>query len=305
MKVLSSHQNLWCTRNLSSRLAGFFAGKAMRSRMEAIDRNRLPQLFDHPSFGGDLYRLDEPVLDIPSLVDVLVKQQGRFCFSTDNTTLALDQDKPGRIIINSAAGTIRLQARRLIFTAGEGTTELLSKLGIDRPTAQLRPLHMVMVTGALPELYAHCLEGSANPRITITSHTLADGRQAWYLGGQLAERGVERDRQEQIKAAKSELRATLPWIDLDGTRWSTFRINRAEPKSRSGERPKSCSVHTTPAAIAAWPIKLAFAPRLAAKIITTLNGEKLLPGDADIAALQALPQPPIAQPPWELEKQWS
>ena len=43
------------------------------------------------------------------------------------------------------------------------------------PAMQQRPLHMLMVRGRLPRLYAHCLGASANPRLTVTSSAGDDG----------------------------------------------------------------------------------------------------------------------------------
>ena len=58
---------------------------------------------------------------------------------------------------------------------------------------QRRPLKMVIVRGGLQDMvYAHCMGASVNPRVTITSHYDKHGDIVWYLGGQLAEDGVNR-----------------------------------------------------------------------------------------------------------------
>ena len=67
---------------------------------------------------------------------------------------------------------------------------------------QTRPLHMVMLKGNLPEVYGHCVAGlSDKPRVTIGWQRAADGQGVWYVGGQIAESGVARSRDEQIAAA--------------------------------------------------------------------------------------------------------
>ena len=71
------------------------------------------------------------------------------------------------------------------------------------------------VRGRLPPLYAHCLGGGATPRLTITTHPLQDGEAVWYLGGQIAETGIERSSAEQIAAGREALSALLPWLDLE------------------------------------------------------------------------------------------
>ena len=76
---------------------------------------------------------------------------------------------------------------------------------------QRRPLHMVMVKHNLPyPLHAHGLGTGSKPRITITSHKTDDGRMVWYLGGEIAESGINRDSESQIIEGKKRARRPFP-----------------------------------------------------------------------------------------------
>ena len=121
-----------------------------------------------------------------------------------------------------------------------------------------------MLRGKLPELYAHCLGASATPRITVTTHPGPAGERIWYLGGQIAESGVERSGPEQIAAGRRELSRLLPWLDLAGIGWAGFRVERAEPRLAGGRRPDRPFLETQDRVSVVWPTKLAFAPALAA-----------------------------------------
>ena len=82
VRVLSDHQHLWSTTSLASQLTGFFASKMMSSRMFPLDARSHPTPFNTSAFKGKLYQLNEPVLDIPSLIQVLTEQ------TKDQTILA-------------------------------------------------------------------------------------------------------------------------------------------------------------------------------------------------------------------------
>ncbi len=299
VRVLAEHQYLWSTEGILSQLAGFFAGKAMRSRMQVIEGPSRPAPFNAPGFNGRLYQLDEPVLDIPSLTETLTGQIKARILRVQPSQLTLNPACPGTLVCDTEESRITLQSQRLILTAGAGNAALLKQLGRDHPAMQLRPLHMLILQGRLPPLFAHCLGAQANPRLTITSYPLSNGEQIWYIGGQLAEDGVGLSARQQIVAARQELRATMPWIDFSGVHWSSFMIERAEPKVVGGLRPDSCYLHGDREIITAWPTKLAFAPRLATDIYELLQLQGIQPKTPQPEILTRLPKPPLAPPPWQ------
>lgn len=192
------------------------------------------------------------------------------------------------------------------MTAGKGNAELLARLGRQNPAMQLRPLLMVMVRGQagypLPgELFAHCLGASANPRITITSHTDSRGNVVWYLGGDIAEQGVGRGDAEQIAAARRELESLFPWQDFSRCDWGILPIDRAEPRQPDGKRPDNVFCAEEDGVITAWPTKLALAPRLADEIIKQLKVSGVEPAGASVVSLPPVEFTPL---PWQEDERW-
>ena len=98
---------------------------------------------------------------------------------------------------------LRLEPEHIVLTSGEGFEPLADKLNIKQPEMQRRPLHMVMVKHQhnLP-MFAHCIGAGSKPVATVTTHPCHDGGQVWYLGGNVAETGMERSEEQQIAFAK-------------------------------------------------------------------------------------------------------
>lgn len=307
MQVLSEQQYLWSDASLGSQLAGFFAGKLMRSRIEPVAGEQRPAPLRHPDFRGRVYRLQEPVLDVASLAAELARQWGDQTRLLERPeALRLHGGDPPGVTLSLAGGEgLRLDCQRLILSAGAGNGPLLEQLGWLQPAQQLRPLHMLMVRGPLPPFFAHCLGPSANPRLTVTSYPLGSGESVWYLGGDLAERGVALSTDELIAAGRRELRALLPWIDLSGCRWAGLRVDRAEPAQPQGRRPDSCFVDGRDGVLVTWPTKLAFAPELARRLLARLQADGLRPQPTSSEPLDRLPRPPLGLPPWQQERIWS
>lgn len=304
VKILSPYQYLWSTSSLTSKVAGFFASRVMSSRTSEIKGNARPLVFQHPEFKGQVYRLDEPIIDTSSLVQALqqLNKEAIYQLGDDIAITVGENGKP--VITSNQQNNKVIEAETLVLTAGKGNTELLSRLGRDKPDMQLRPLRMIMLRGNLPEmLYAHCLGPSANPRITITSHYDQQGEVVWYVGGQLAEDGVARSDAEQIAAAKTEMADLFPWLDFAAIQWSALYIERAEIKQPGGKRPDGVYVNYDDKVITAWPTKLALAPKLADDVIDLLEKNNILP-----SGITSLPQwqgPDCAKLPWQQESLWN
>lgn len=303
-QLLSEHHYLWSSASLTSRMTGFLASHAMRARTEACKSEQRPQVFRDPAFRGQVYALDEPVLDALSVVRALAEPWREDLLqvrSPDATTFALKDDVRVRLT-DAEAGTLELQARCLVCCAGAGNEALLAALEQTTPQMQRRPLHMVLAKGSLPSLYAHCLGASANPRLTISTHSHRSGEAVWYMGGQLAEEGVARNADEQIAKAREEIAALLPWVDLSGVSWQTLRIDRAEPLQPDGSRPTESFAQRQGPLITAWPVKMALAPLLADRILALL--EDVAPGREAPAPLPDWPRPDYAPAPWD-ELTWN
>ena len=109
----------------------------------------------------------------------------------------------------------------------------------------------------------------------------------------MAETGVDRDEAAQIAFAQSELKRLLPWLDLEGARWGTLRVDRAEPKQGDGEKPVGAYCQAFGTKILTWPTKLVMAPMLGDELL------RLMPPPSGAATVKPdLPQPGFAQTPW-------
>ncbi len=298
--ILSSKQYLWSPPSLAGKFAGFLAGLALRTPVDSLSRQDFPEVFRSPQFDGAMYALPELVIDVHALVRELAKPHQDAIFKIkplSEADLLLDESGQMRALnIQSALPeTLMLTAQQYIFTAGIGNEVLLNKLKIKSIAAQRRPLHMVYVK--LPQaysLFAHCLSMSSTPRLTITTHQTKEGS-LWYLGGHLAEIGVTRSSEEQIKAAQEELALLFPWLDFSKAQFGSCKIDRAEPLQPKGGRPDSYCIKAIHNMMVAWPTKLAFAPQLANDILSQL---KIQPQFCNMRELRACPMPPLAEPLW-------
>jgi len=298
--ILSEYQYMWSTPGLLSRLSGFFASRIVRGRMKVIKKENYPVAFQNKKFKGKVYRLDEPVLDAASVVSALAKPNMNNIIPIKYATDFSDDDFYAEM---NDGNILNIKTEKIILSAGNGNADLLKQMGRTVPKMQLRPLQMVMVRGGLPDkLYAHCLGASVNPRITITSSEDQHGNTVWYLGGQLAEDGVHRTEEEQIKKAKKELHALMPWLDFPAMQWATLNIDRAEPKQKDGSRPSTSFYFEDENIITTWPTKLALAPNLANDVLSILEKSNIRKSTA--SEIPEFSHAPIADLPWQEEEKW-
>jgi glycerol-3-phosphate dehydrogenase len=302
--VLSTQQYLWSPHKFTSKLTGFLASQTLSSNVEALPRESYPAVFQHPGFKGEVFSLDEIVIDVPVLVREMVKANQDAVFKIEplcDEELKLDeQGNLQSATVYMSGKAVSVSAQQFVFTAGAGNEVIIKKLKSKEVAMQRRPLHMVLVKIPfdLP-LYAHCLGLGTRPRLTITTHHAADGSTIWYLGGAIAEEGVGRDKEAQIQAARDELYTLFPWLDFKTAEFATFMVDRAEPLQKGGLKPESIYTKAINNMIIAWPTKLALAPRLADEIMRHLQKVTFSPHLCDTRELRAWPMPPLAVPIWE------
>lgn len=305
-RILSDHFFMWSGDDLGSKLTGFLASKITRGRIEPVREDRRPPLLRHKDFAGSLYRLEDIVIDAPSLIANLANNIEGHCFQIDWSQAQLYKNTDGQVSLNISAPEQRIEihAQRFIFTAGKGNAELLQQLGLESPAMQLRPLQQVMVKHHHPfDFYGHCLGRETTPRLTISSHRLPDGAHVWYLGGSLAEKGANMPPEELIELAKQELEELIPWVNLDGASWATLPIERAEPMQPGLIRPDNAFIAPAAGAtnlLVAWPTKLTLAPNLANQALALLAKEDITPSINNINLHDHLPYAGLAKTPWEL-----
>lgn len=271
-QVLSNHQLMWSTQGLSSKLTSFFSSKALNGKILPLKKEDYPSFFQSSKFKGNLYQLNEPVLDIPSLIiNLSSKWNHRIIQAGEEMNFSFNDQKLESISIEQ---NLKIIAKEFILTSGEGTEQILKELSLDTPKMQRRPLQMVLAKGCLPSLYAHCIGASTKPIATITTHTHSDGDSVWYIGGNIAENGVNENKNALITHTKNTLQNALPWIELENIQWETHCVNRAEPSQKDKARPDTAFLQTYNNIHIGWPTKLALTPNLAGQTIQRLQDKK-------------------------------
>lgn len=307
-RILSDHFYMWSSESITSRLTTFLASKVTRGRVDAVPEDRRPPLLRNTHFSGSLYRLEDIVLDVPSLITNLAHNcPGQIFQLPQNNRWQTNNDGSVSLIIEEAGQRLQVNARRFIFTAGKGNAALLAQLGQTSPAMQLRPLQQVMVKHHYPyRFYGHCLGAETTPRLTISSHTTRYGAHIWYLGGNLAETGATQDAETLIARARQELHELMPWINLENAEWATLPVQRAEPLQRNFARPDKAFVAPAQGLsnlLVAWPTKLTLAPNLANEVLGLLAADTPAPPAIDRSALAILSShlvmPQQASTPWD------
>lgn len=302
VRVLSSCCYLWRTASFASRVGLFAAQAVIRTPIEKVSPGDRPEaLRDCP---GEVLRVEEPVLDMTSLLDCFGSAHSSRMALYAKESLALSHNGDGvngRAKLAASQSELEFRARTVIFCAGEGNADLRRNAGLTGEVMQTRPLHMVMVRGNLPELFGHCVDANKT-RATITTATDPLGRNVWVVGGEIAEKGVERDDSEQIAFAREELHQVLPGVDFTDTQWATYRIQRAEGRTPGNRRPEAAVWRQENSIITAWPTKLVLAPQLAREITNSLPKPTR---EEPVVLPSTWVRPSVAQPPWEACQAWT
>lgn len=300
-EVLSEDFFLWSTAALPSRLGSFFASKLLRGHVNKVVRPDYPLPLRSADFHGQVYRLADLVLDVPSLLSTLASAQQDAIFAIDWQQAALQ--RTGRQVELSLPDCTVIPGQ-LLLTAGAGNEALISGLGCAQPGMQRRPLQQVLVRHQYREpFYGHCMGSKPSPRLTISSHRDRAGRPIWYLGGDLATSAGDETAGTLIDRARRELADLLPWLDFGTTEWATVQLDRAEPRQTAGLRPDKAFVGKLEGidnARVAWPTKLTLTPDLADEVERQLAAENILPRHPqNLVPLAKLSRPPIATPYWD------
>lgn len=298
---------LWQTRRLSSRLGMIGARVGLRITPRKLNRAERPAVLKNCP--GVVARLEEPVISPAGLIaNLAARNRERILRVNPAREVTVQLRGPGvveSVVLKGDEKTapLTLSPQHVVLTAGAGNAGLRLRFGLTSPAMQKRPLHMVLVRGRLPLLNGHCVDGRTT-RLTITSEVDAGGRVVYQLGGQLAERGVSMSQEALVQLAISELQAVLPGIDLSGTEWTTYRIDRAEAITPGNKRPTTFSVLPEGNVLTAWPTKLVLVPRLAVALADQIAAD-LRTACFDVTALENRPRPSVASPPWETITGWT
>lgn len=305
-RLLSAHQYLvsgW-------RLAGFLASRMLQGRVNRVDSGQVPEPFAAalgPSAQSCVYQLDEPVVDVRSVLAALghAHQDALLAVDADGTRLLQDAgDVTGLEVRDREGRRLRIRGGHVVLCAGAGNEGLGRMIPSGAAPMQRRPLCMVMLRGALPELYAHWLGTGAAPRVTVTSHRDAQGTPVWYVGGELAESGVALEPEAQVRRAREELSRVVPGVDLSSCAGAVLSVDRAEGRHASGQRPDGPVLARAGAVTQVWPTKLAFAPLVAEQVEAQLSLGGMRPGRCPMPSTQGWPRPALAPLPWDEARAW-
>jgi glycine/D-amino acid oxidase-like deaminating enzyme len=293
--------HLWQTDTLASKAGMIGARIGLHVKPESLDAADRPEALRHVP--GTVARLAEQVISPASFLEDLFDQYRDRILKIDAVNgLTFDTPSPGEVaavhLTDPATGSkLALAPRQVIFTAGNGNARLRQQVGLGGEVMQLRPLHMVLARGELPELNGHCVDG-AKTRVTITSDVDPQGRRVWQIGGQLAEDGVGIEPHELTQRARREVEAVLPGMALENVEWSTYTVDRAEGLMPDGKRPENVQVLCAGNVTTGWPTKLALAPVLALEIASRVQAADHR-RTFDTRSLNDWPRPAVALSPWD------
>jgi len=284
-RVLSEHYYMWSDSGFRSKLKTFLGSKSLSGRVTAVDKQDYPDFFRAATVEGTLYKLPDFVVDTNSLLQVLAEKQRDSIFKVNIGDYAFERNESGLVNAVSFHGKnahFTIEAQKFIFSAGKGNQQLIDDAGLQEPKSQLRPLNMVYVKGGnLPSVFVHCIGDSFSltPKLTITTHIDAGGETVWYLGGEIAESGVGKQPDAQIKSARKLLVTLFPWLDFEATQFQSFPIDRAEANVRNNYRPEDAYFVEESNVLVAWPTKLTLTPNLADNITEHLAASGIVPSD--------------------------
>lgn len=291
-ELLCDEYYMWSQAGLRSKMKTFLGSKSLRGRIESVGKEDYPPFFSDATVSGTLYKLPDFVIKTESLIRTLSQGQQDKQFKLEDGCTSFKRNSAGKIngvVIETENGQLTLDCQKVIFAAGKGNEKLIADADLKSVTTQLRPLNMVFVKGInLPLIYVHCIGDSLSltPKMTVTSHQDSTGQTVWYLGGEIAESGVGKSREQQLKAAQQLVLELFPWLDLTETQWECFAIERAEPAISSQFRPDDAYLTEESGVIVAWPTKLTLAPSLGDKVVGLLNDQAIVAGpDTDTNGL--------------------
>ncbi|MAF98590.1 MAG: hypothetical protein CMH26_08155 [Micavibrio sp.] len=291
-KMNASSQYLLIPGGLMAGLVKLVTKNALGNNVHEVHKNEWPEEIKQSGFKGTVVFMDEPVLDVPSVIRALAAPY------KDSIRLIDTPNDPYGFLARH-----NITADEIIFTAAGGNHEIANahKHGEGLQT-QKRPLLMGMMRGAPYPLYAHLVGNSDKPVATITTHKAHDGELIWYLGGGAAERDKEANPDEVYKAVRKGFAKYLPALDLSQVQWATLPIDRVEGKSSiDGWMPDTPTIHSSGAVHYCWPTKLTFAPLLTDRLLERIQVKP--------SAVQSdwsfLEEAPYAQAPWDEVETWT
>jgi glycerol-3-phosphate dehydrogenase len=296
LRVLATHEYLWRTASLMGAAGMLGARLALRTRPAIVEPSQRPGWLT--GVRGDVLSLPETVIDPADLLRRLAAGAPGAVALGQVRAIRIE-GRGAKVEIEGDRRTAEVQARKVFLCAGVGNEALLALAGLAATEPmQRRPLRQAMVRGNLPMVFGHCIDG-ARTRITVTSDSDA-GRTIWHIGGELAEKGPALEPDVFVRQARTEVAACMPGVSLHDAEWSSYPVDRAEPRTADSRRPSAAHVEAHGPVVVTWPVKLVLAPRAAQAAS--------IHADASGAGTDRWPDgwtpPPLAPRPWH-EATWT
>ncbi len=298
-RLLARTQHLLMPGGLIGMLAGVMGHAAIGQGVGKLAAKDWPGGLKDLGFKGSVIHMDEPGIDVPSLLEVFAKLLAGKIYTVPPTGLTLNRRTDGSVD-SVTIGDIEITAQRYIGAAAAGNEQLAAQSGVALPV-QHRPLRMLLIKGQLPQLFLHGVGSSFRPLFTISAHPAADGDTVWYIGGQVAEDAVHQDAQTVRHNTQKALRDYFPKLDFSDKLWAVHDVTRVESQHPQGWLPDKPVTYRHHNMIFAWPNKLTFAPLLARDILQQLQRNNITPQ----APVTPLPLPIATMAPtiWD-DKPW-
>lgn len=290
-KGAASSQYLLIPNGFMGGLISLASKKALGGNERELSKDEWPQGIKASGFNGTVIYMDEPVLDITTIIHALSEPYKSCIRKIDDT------DPFAYLEANN------IEAKQIIFTAAASNHKIAKAHNHDKGLkTQARPLLMGMMKNAPYPLYAHLVGPSEKPVATITTHKSIDGSLVWYLGGGVAERKKEDDPQKLYKDCCKAIAKYMPAVDLSCVEWAMLPIDRIEGTSGyKGWMPDTPTVHAHENVLYCWPTKLTFAPMLSDMIIEHLKQLVIKPSRNE-TDFSFLPDVDYALAPWDKAK---
>lgn len=284
-------QYLMIPKGFMGGLVKLVTKQALGNNVHEVPKAEWPQEIIDSGFKGSVVFMDEPVLNISSVLRALAEPY-KDCIRKIDTP-----DDPFSFLKKH-----EIYPQQIIVTGAASNAVLASQAQHnDGLETQARPLLMGMLKPAPYELYAHLVGSSDKPVATITTHKAENGELVWYLGGGVAERAKDAKPQEVYDATRKGFAKYLPNIDLSNVEWAVLPIDRIEGKSKTdGWMPDTPTIHSVDNVHYCWPTKLTFAPLLSDRLIEKIGIE---PSHTE-TDFSFLPPAEYTQTPWD-KASWS
>lgn len=262
---------------------------ALGNNVHEVPENLWPDEIKSSGFKGNVVFMDEPVLDIPTVLRALAEPYKNAIRHIDTP------DDPFGFLQRH-----NIEAKHVIFTGAASNAQIAQASNHAKGLeTQHRPLLMGMMKPAPYPLYAHLVGSSDKPVATITTHKTSSGELVWYLGGGVTERDKSANPDEVIEAARKGFAKYMPQVDLSAVQWATLPIDRVEGKSDvDGWMPDTPTIHSAGNIHYCWPTKLTFAPLLSDRLVEKIEAEP----SGNETDFSFLPDANYTKTPWDSTK---